>query len=323
MRYINCASAGDANVMALAEGPVPSLQAGELLIRVHAAGVNRPDILQRRGLYPMPAGVNPVLGLEVAGEVVAVADDVMNHRVGDRVCALTNGGGYAEYCAVPSGQCLSIPAGVSMTQAAAIPEAFFTVWANLLQLARVQPGERVLIHGGSSGIGSTALLLGQELGWHCYATAGSDEKCQFIEDLGASALNYRAADFDQQLLALTDGVDVVLDMVGAAYLEQHLKVLNDDGRLVIIGAMGGVSSMINIMPIMLKRLTLTGSTLRARSSQQKAIIADELRQQIWPALAAGRCLPIIDSEFALADVASAHRRMESGTHMGKLVLTLR
>lgn len=324
MRFIDCPTAGDPEVMVLSDGPMPSLNAGEVLIRVHAAGVNRPDILQRRGLYPMPAGVNPVLGLEVAGEVIAIANDVQTLSVGDRVCALTNGGGYAEYCAVPAGQCLAIPVGLSMLQAAAIPETFFTVWANLVHLGRARRGERVLIHGGSSGIGTTALLLGRELGLQCFATAGSAEKCQLIERLGGIAVNYREQDFAKVILQHSNGngIDVILDMVGASYLEQNISLLAHDGRLVMIGMMGGITASLNLMPIMLKRLTLTGSTLRARSSSEKAAIAEQLHQQVWPALSAGRCLPIIDQAFALTDVVDAHRRLESGNSMGKIVLSL-
>lgn len=324
MRFIDCPTAGDPEVMIVRHGARPTLAAGEVLIHVHAAGVNRPDILQRRGLYPMPAGVNPVLGLEVAGEIVAMAPDVSGWQIGDHVCALTNGGGYADYCAVPAGQCLPVPAGLSMQQAAAIPETFFTVWANLIQLGHARAGERVLIHGGSSGIGTTALLLGRELGLQCFATAGTKEKCQLIEGLGGVAVNYREHDFAQTILKLSNdqGVDVVLDIVGANYLEQNLRLLAKDGRLVIIGMMGGISATLNLMPIMLKRLHITGSTLRARSSAEKAAIAEQLRAHIWPALTAGRCLPIIDQVFPLARVADAHRHLESGDGMGKVVLSL-
>lgn len=306
----------------LIEGPRPVLQAGEVLIRVHAAGINRPDILQRRGLYPLPAGVNPVLGLEVAGEITAVAADVSEWRVGDSVCALTNGGGYAEYCAVPAGQCLPIPRGLSMTQAAALPETFFTVWANLVELGQARRGDRVLIHGGSSGIGTTALLLANELGLTCFATAGNAEKCALIERLGGTAINYREQAFAEAILATGEGVDVVLDIVGGNCLDDNLRVLKPDGRLVIIGVMGGLHANINLMPILLKRLHITGSTLRLRSVTEKATIAAQLRTRIWPALAAGRCLPVIDAVYALADVAAAHRRLESGAGMGKLVMTL-
>lgn len=324
MRFVDCAAVGDPEVMIIRHGALPTLAAGEVLINVHAAGVNRPDILQRRGLYPMPAGVNPVLGLEVAGEIVAITPDVSGWQLGDRVCALTNGGGYADYCAVPSGQCLPMPIGLSMQQAAAIPETFFTVWANLIQLGHARAGERVLIHGGSSGIGTTALLLGRELGLRCFATAGSKEKCQLIEDLGGVAVNYREHDFAEAIVQLSDGkgVDVILDIVGANYLEQNLRLLANDGRLVIIGMMGGISATLNLMPIMLKRLQITGSTLRARSSAQKAAIAEQLHARVWPALAAGRCLPVIDQVFPLARVADAHRHLESGAGMGKVVLSL-
>lgn len=313
---------GDASVLQLRQAPVPRPQPGEVLIRVQAAGINRPDILQRLGRYPMPPGVTPVPGLEVAGEIAAVGEGVLRFSPGDRVCALTNGGGYAAYCVVPAGQCLPVPDGMTAIQAAAVPETFFTVWANLFQMGRAQPGDSVLIHGGSSGIGTTALMLCREFGMRAFATAGSDDKCRAITQLGGEAINYRQQDFAETVLAGTQGrgVDVILDIMGASYLAGNVTALARDGRLVVIGFMGGTAAPLDLQSLVLKRGVITGSTMRARSAQEKADIASDLHTRVWPALAAGRCLPVIHHVFPLAAVADAHRMMESGEHIGKIVL---
>lgn len=313
---------GDASVMQLHQAPVPQPQPGQVLVRVQAAGINRPDVLQRQGKYPMPPGVNPIPGLEVAGTVVAIGAGVTQFSPGDRVCGLTNGGGYAEYCIVPVGQCLPVPANMTATQAAAVPETFFTVWANLFQMGRTQTGDIVLVHGGTSGIGTTALMLCREFGARALATAGSDDKCRAIEQLGAEAINYRQQDFAEVVLAKTGGrgVDVILDIMGGSYLAGNVAALARDGRLVVIGLMGGRTAELDLQLLMLKRGVITGSTLRARSTEEKAAIASALLARVWPALSAGRCLPIIHRVFPLAEVADAHRMMESGEHIGKIVL---
>lgn len=318
--YIN--TPGAPEVLQLRSAPLPVLGEREVLIRVHAAGVNRPDVVQRLGQYPMPAGANPIPGLEVAGEIVAVGRAVQQFSVGDMVCALSNGGGYAEYCAVPAGQCLLVPPGVSMLQAAAIPETFFTVWANLFELGAASKGQRVLIHGGTSGIGSTALMLCQAFGIQAFATVGDAQKCDEVRKLGGVPINYREEDFATQILAATgaQGVDIILDIIGAAYLEQNIKALTHGGRLVIIGMMGGaVADKFSLLPIMMKKAQITGSLMRPRSAEEKAMIAQALRQNVWPLLAAGQCLPLIDSVFPLAQAAQAHYRMQ-GKHIGKIVL---
>ena len=324
MRYIEMQGAGGAEVMKLAEGLVPVPQAGEVLIRVAAAGINRPDIAQRMGQYPVPAGASPVLGLEVAGEISALGPQTHMYKIGDRVCALTNGGGYAEYCTVPETQCLPWPQGYDAVRAAALPETYFTVWANLFQLGRVSAGERVLVHGASSGIGVTALQLAHEFGAEVYGTVGSDDKRAACLKLGTTAvINYRTTDFAAAIAELTagQGVDVVLDMVGAAYFERNLRSLRTGGRLVVIAFLGGAKvEQFDLIPLMLRRLTVTGSTMRARTNAQKHAIADELRHKVWPVLAQGRCAPVIHSVFPLASVAAVHRLMESSQHIGKIVL---
>lgn len=303
--------------------PVPSPSAGELLIRVEAAGVNRADVIQRMGRYPMPPGANPTLGLEIAGAVVAIGNDVAGFALGDKVCGLTNGGGYAEYCLLPSGQALPRLPELGPIEAAAIPEAFFTVWANLFRLGKAAAGNQVLIHGGTSGIGTSALMLCREFGIHAFATAGNEQKCVAIRGLGAEAINYRAEDFTQAVLDRTEGrgVDVILDIVGGAYFERNIAALARDGRLVVIGFLGGTTvERVDLQALVLKRALVTGSTLRARSAGEKAEIADDLRAKVWPALAAGRCLPIIHAVFPLARAADAHRLLEAGKHVGKIVL---
>ena len=325
MRHI-AHEAGGPELMRMATGPVPTPKAGELLIRVEAAGVNRPDVQQRKGAYPPPPGASPLLGLEVAGEVVALGDGVEGFTVGDKVCALANGGGYAEYCSAPAGQCLPWPTGYDAIRAAALPETYFTVWANLFQLGRLQPGERALVHGGTSGIGVTAIQLAHEFGSRVYATAGTREKCDACLRFGAdAAINYKEADFAASIKEFTEGkgVDVVLDMVGGAYAAQNLRCLAMDGRLVLIAFLGGSKAEgLDLTPIMVRRLTVTGSTMRPRTAAQKAAIATALRETVWPVLEAGRCGPVIHAVFPLEKADEAHRLMESSTHVGKIMLSV-
>ena len=311
---------------ALVPGDVPSPHpaAGEVLVRVEAAGVNRADVLQRMGRYPLPPGASPILGLEVAGEVVELGDGVNAFVVGDRVCALTNGGGYAEYCTVPAGQTLHIPSGMDAVHAAAIPETYFTVWANLFEMGRARQGDTVLIHGGTSGIGTTALMLCGELGIRAIATAGSEAKCAVIRELGAEAINYREQDFVGAVRERTDGrgVDVILDIVGASYFDRNIAALAMDGRLVIIAFLGGAKvKEVGLHSIVAKRAVVTGSLLRPRTGDEKAAIADALHANVWPLIETGRMKPIIDTTVPLADAAKAHALMESSSHIGKIVLT--
>jgi NADPH2:quinone reductase len=326
MTYIETAGAGGPEVLQLATGPVPVPGADEVLIHVHAAGVNRPDVAQRSGSYPPPPGASPILGLEVAGQVVAVGDQVTTLAVGDQVCALTNGGGYAAYCVAPAPQCLPWPSGYDAVRAAALPETAFTVWANLFQLGRLSPGETALIHGGTSGIGVTAIQLAHEFGAKVFTTAGTDEKCAACLKLGAdAAINYRTHDFAAEVRTLTEGrgVDVILDMVGGPYTVRNIRSLGMDGRLVIIAVLQGSKvEQFDLVPVMVRRLTVTGSTMRPRTTAQKGAIAAELRTKVWPVLDAGRCPPVIHATFPLAQVAEAHRLMEASTHIGKIILTL-
>ncbi|MGY2254768.1 NAD(P)H-quinone oxidoreductase [Pseudomonas reactans] len=319
MTLIEITTPGGPEVLKPRQVPLPSPVAGEILIRVHAAGVNRPDALQRAGKYPMKPGMSPIPGLEVAGEVVALGDGVTEYVVGDKVCALTNGGGYAQYCAVPASQALPVPEGMGWIQAAAIPETFFTVWANLFGIGGAHNGQRVLIHGGTSGIGTTALMLCREFGIQAFATAGSEEKCAAIRALGAEAINYREQDFAQVIG--DQGVNVILDIMGASYLNNNLKALAMDGRLVMLGFLGGAkANEVDLLTILGKRAIVTGSLLRARTKDEKAAIADQLREHVWPVLSAGRCLPMIDQVFDYTQADQAHARMEGGDHIGKIVL---
>ncbi|CRM90281.1 Beta-ketoacyl-acyl-carrier-protein synthase I [Pseudomonas sp. 22 E 5] len=319
MTLIEITTPGGPEVLKPRQVPLPSPVAGEILIRVHAAGVNRPDALQRAGKYPMKPGMSPIPGLEVAGEVVALGDGVTEYAVGDKVCALTNGGGYAQYCAVPASQALPVPEGMDWIQAAAIPETFFTVWANLFGIGGAHKGQRVLIHGGTSGIGTTALMLCREFGIQAFATAGSEEKCAAIRALGAEAINYREQDFAQVIG--DQGVNVILDIMGASYLNNNLKALAMDGRLVMLGFLGGAkANEVDLLTILGKRAIVTGSLLRARTKDEKAAIADQLREHVWPVLSAGRCLPMIDQVFDYTQADQAHARMEGGDHIGKIVL---
>ncbi|MEX5560770.1 NAD(P)H-quinone oxidoreductase [Pseudomonas rhodesiae] len=323
MTLIEITTPGGPEVLQPRQAAVPVAGPGEILIRVHAAGVNRPDALQRAGKYPMKPGMNPLPGLEVAGEVAALGDGVTEYALGDRVCALTNGGGYAQFCAVPAGQALPIPEGMDWIQAAAVPETFFTVWANLFGLGDAHTGQRVLIHGGTSGIGTTALMLCREFGIHAFATAGSADKCAAIATLGGEPINYREQDFADVIAEQTDGhgVDVILDIMGASYLNNNLKSLAMDGHLVMLGFLGGGKAHdVDLLSILSKRAVITGSLLRARTGAEKAAIADQLREYIWPVLSAGRCLPIIDKVYPYTDAAQAHARMEGGDHIGKIVL---
>ncbi|WP_130911102.1 NAD(P)H-quinone oxidoreductase [Pseudomonas sp. Sample_9] len=323
MTRIEITEPGGPEVLQARRVPLPTVAEGQVLIRVHAAGINRPDALQRAGKYPMKPGMDPIPGLEVAGEVVALGPGVTRFAVGDRVCALTNGGGYAEYCAVPAGQTLPVPDGVDWVQAAAIPETFFTVWANLFGLGGAKAGQRVLIHGGTSGIGTTALMLCREFGIEAFATAGSPEKCAAISKLGGQPINYREEDFAKVIAEKTanQGVNVILDIMGGSYLNGNISALAMDGRLVMLGFLGGArANDVDLLAILGKRAVVTGSLLRARTAAEKAAIADQLHEHVWPALSAGRCLPIIDKVYPMADAAQAHARMEGGDHIGKIVL---
>ncbi|QVN03646.1 NAD(P)H-quinone oxidoreductase [Pseudomonas rhodesiae] len=323
MTLIEITTPGGPEVLQPRQEAVPEAGPGEILVRVHAAGVNRPDALQRAGKYPMKPGMSPIPGLEVAGEVVALGDGVSEYAIGDKVCALTNGGGYAQFCAVPAGQALPIPEGMDWIQAAAVPETFFTVWANLFGLGDAHTGQRVLIHGGTSGIGTTALMLCREFGIQAFATAGSADKCAAIAKLGAEPINYREQDFADVIAQQTDGhgVDVILDIMGASYLNNNLKSLAMDGHLVMLGFLGGGKAHdVDLLSILAKRAVITGSLLRARTGAEKAAIAEQLREYIWPVLTAGRCLPIIDKVYPYTDAAQAHARMEGGDHIGKIVL---
>ena len=325
MRFVDLPSFGGPEVMTIARKPLPVLKPGEILVRVEAAGVNRPDVAQRQGTYPPPKDASPILGLEISGEVVDVAPGVMEFSIGNKVCGLANGGGYAEYCALPAGQALRFPNGYDAVRAAAIPETFFTVWANLFQMAGLTEGESVLIHGGSSGIGTRAIQLARAFGATAYATAGSKEKCEACEKLGAKrAINYKEENFAEVIKTETEhGVDIILDMIGAAYLEKNLASLARDGCLSIIAFLGGaVAEKANLAPIMVKRLTVTGSTMRPRTAEEKRAIRDDLLSQVWPLLDEGTVAPVIYRTFSFDDVVEAHRLMETSDHIGKIMLQL-
>ncbi len=325
MTAIDPEKPGGPEVLVAVERPVPAPKPGEVLIRVAAAGVNRPDVLQRLGLYPMPPGAPTVMGLEVAGEIVAVGDDTPRWQVGDRVCALVAGGGYAQYCVAPAGQCLPIPAGWSATDAAGLPETWFTVWSNVAMRGRAAAGETMLVHGGTSGIGVTAIQAARVIGMTVIVTAGSAEKCAAALRLGADhAIDYKAHDFVAEVAALTGGrgVDLVLDMVGGDYVPRNLACLTDEGRHVSIAFQKGPRADLDLTAVMRKRLTLTGSMLRPRPVAFKAAVAAELEAHVWPWLADGRLQPVTDSVLPLARAADAHRRMEAGEHVGKIVLAV-
>jgi NADPH2:quinone reductase len=324
MRFVTVDQPGPPEALRLSVGPVPTPAANEVLVRVHAAGVNRPDVMQRQGKYPPPPGASPVIGLEVAGEVVAVGSEVAGIATGDRVTALTNGGGYAEYCTVPATQCLPWPTGYDAIRAAALPETYFTVWANLFHHGRLARGETVLVHGGTSGIGVTAIQLAREFGARVFATAGSDTKCAACEQFGAEgAINYRTEDFAERVRALTSGagVNVVLDIIGAPYFERNISLLAMDGRLVLVSVMQGARvDHFDLARVMQRRLVITGSTMRPRTSAEKGALASTLRERVWPVLSAGRCGPPVYATFDLGEAAAAHRLMESSEHIGKIVL---
>ncbi|MFS2024288.1 NAD(P)H-quinone oxidoreductase [Massilia sp. CT11-137] len=323
MRAIEIVQPGGPEVLKLCERPVPQLKPGEILIRVHAAGVNRPDVFQRLGQYPVPPGASDLPGLEVAGEIVDGDLGDSGFRKGDLVCALVQGGGYAEYCAAPLAQCLPVPQGLTALEAAALPETFFTVWSNVFQRAALGEGETLLVQGGSSGIGTTAIQLAKALGHRVFATAGSADKCRACEDLGAErAINYKTEDFAPIVKELTGGkgVDVVLDMVGGDYVAREVSCLADDGRIVIIALLGGAKANVDLGQVLRRRLTITGSTLRPRPVAFKAQIARELRERVWPLLAAGQIKPVIYKTFPLEEAAAAHTLMESSAHVGKIML---
>lgn len=325
MRAIAITKPGGPEVLQMTEIATPTPAQSEILIHVEAAGVNRPDTIQRMGFYAPPPGSPDTPGLEVAGQVVAIGAGVTLWAVGDRVCALVGGGGYAEYCLAHESHALPVPHGFNAIEAAGLPETFFTVWTNVFERGALKGGESVLIHGGSSGIGTTAIQLAKIFGARVFATAGSAEKCAACVKLGAdAAINYREQDFVAEVKALTEkrGVDVILDMVGGDYIPRNIEAAARDGRIVSIAFLNGSVAEVNFMPVMLKRLTLTGSTLRPRSIAEKAGIADALREKVWPLLDAGRVKPLIDATFPLEEAAKAHVLMEKSTHIGKIVLTL-
>jgi NADPH2:quinone reductase len=325
MTAIEISAPGGPDVLKPKLLPTPTPGVGQMLVKVAAAGVNRPDLAQRSGAYPPPPGASPLPGLEVAGEVVLLGEGVARWRPGDKVCALVNGGGYAEYCVVEEVQALPIPAGLDLIRAAAIPETFFTVWANVFERGRLAAGEWILVHGGSSGIGTSAIQLAKAFGAKVIATAGSSEKCAACRELGAErAVNYRSEDFVKACQEVTEGrgVDVILDMVAGSYTERNILAAAEDGRIVQIAVLGGANVSLNIARLMMKRLTLTGSTLRPRSRTFKGALATALEAKVWPLLASGKVAVVLDSTFPLLKAAEAHRRLEAGHHIGKVVLTV-
>lgn len=323
MRAIEITQPGKPDVLQLCERPVPVLKAGEVLIKVHAAGINRPDVLQRLGKYPVPPGASDLPGLEVAGEIVDGDYAAAGFAKGDMVCALVQGGGYAEYCTAPAEQCLPVPQGLSPLEAASLPETFFTVWSNVFDRAQLGPGESLLVQGGSSGIGVTAIQLASALGHRVFATAGSDEKCRACEQLGAErGINYRSEDFAAVVKEMTGGrgVDVILDMVAGDYIPREIDCLADDGRIALIALLKGAKAEIDLGQVLRRRLSISGSTLRPRPVAFKAAIARSLRERVWPLLEQGKLKPVIYRSFPLARAAEAHALMESSTHVGKIVL---
>jgi putative PIG3 family NAD(P)H quinone oxidoreductase len=325
MTAIEIREPGGPEVLVPAKRPVPEPAEGEVLIRTAAAGVNRPDVLQRLGGYPPPPGASDIPGLEIAGGVVALGPGVTDLAIGDQVTALVTGGGYAEYCTAPAPQCLPIPEGLSLVEAACLPETFFTVWTNVFDRGGLQSGEAFLVHGGSSGIGTTAIQLAKAFGARVFATAGSAEKCRACENLGAErAIDYRKEDFVQIVKEATGkkGVDVILDMVGGDYVQRNISALAPDGRLCYIAFLGGSKAAVDLLPMMLKRITISGSTLRARPVAFKGAVAQNLRDKVWPRIAAGEIRPVVHGTFPLAEAAEAHRLMESSAHIGKIALKI-
>ena len=325
MRAVEITQPGKPDVLKIGTRAVPQPKAGEVLIKVAAAGINRPDVLQRTGNYPVPPGASDIPGLEIAGSVAALGAGAGGWRVGDAVCALVQGGGYAEYCTAPAPQCLPFPKGLSAIEAASLPETFFTVWSNVFDRAGLKAGETLLVQGGSSGIGVTAIQMAKALGHQVFATAGSAEKCAACVRLGADrAINYKTEDFAAIVKDATGGrgVDVILDMVAGDYVDRELKCLADDGRIVLIAFLGGSKATLNLNDLLRRRLTLTGSTLRPRPVEFKGAIANQLRERVWPLIATGKIKPVICQTFPLADAARAHELMESGAHIGKIVLTV-
>jgi NADPH:quinone reductase len=321
MKAIEIRQHGGPDVLQITELPIPEIAPGQLLVKVHAAGVNRPDVLQRLGNYAPPPGAPSTPGLEIAGEVIKLGVGCKRFTIGDKVCGLVPGGGYAEFCAVAEDNCLPVPNGLSMIEAAGIPETYFTVWTNAFDRGRLQPSESFLVHGGSSGIGTTAIMLAKAFGAQVIATAGSDEKCAACMKLGADlAINYKTTDFVAELQNRKMAPDVILDMVGGSYIARNIKIANRDARIVQIAFQQGSSVEVDLLPLMLKRLTLTGSTLRPRSVAEKAEIARSLEDKVWPLLIQGKCKPLIYKTFPLHQAAAAHRLMESSQHIGKIIL---
>lgn len=325
MKAVEISTPGGPEVLVVTERPIPQPQGGEVLIKVSAAGINRPDVFQRKGAYPAPPGASDIPGLEVAGEIVGGDASVGGFSVGDKVCALLAGGGYAEYCTVPVQQCLPIPDGLSEVEAAGVPETYFTVWSNVFDRGALGKGETLLVHGGASGIGTTAIQLAKAMGHKVFATAGSDERVRKVQELGADlGINYRTQDFVEEIKKATDGrgVNVILDMVAGEYINRNLKCLADDGRAVIIALLGGAKATIDAGQILRRRLTVTGSTLRPRPVAFKGAIARNLRQHVWPLFAEGKIRPVVHATFPLAQVADAHAMMDAGEQIGKIILTM-
>ena len=325
MKAIEISQPGGPEVLTLVERPKPELKPGQVLIKVKAAGINRPDVFQRQGSYPPPSDASDLPGLEVAGEIVEGDVSGTNFKIGDMVCALTPGGGYAEYCAAPAGNCLPIPEGLSLVEAATLPETYFTVWSNVFDRGQLKKGETLLVHGGASGIGTTAILLARAFGHTVYATVGSDERVAAVEALGATkGINYKTQDFVEEIKTLTNGrgVDVILDMVAGEYINRNLQCLAEDGRTVIIAQLGGSKATINSNMLMRRRLTVTGSTLRPRTPEFKTEIARALEANVWPLFGSGQLKPVVYATFPFADVQKAHAMMDAGEQIGKIVLTL-
>jgi NADPH:quinone reductase len=325
MKVVHIAAPGGPEQLQLSTRATPKPGDGEVLVRVEAAGVNRPDVMQRQGRYPPPPGASDLPGMEIAGEIVSLGSNVSGLAVGDKICSLLPGGGYAAYAVAAAPLCMPIPQGMSMVEAAAIPETFMTVWTNLFERGRCKAGDTVLVHGGTSGIGTTAIQLANVLGAKVYATAGSEDKARACEKLGAvRGIDYRKEDFVEVIRAATQGygIDVTLDMVAGSYVPRNIDIAAVEGRIVTISTLGGTKAELNMVPVMMKRLTLTGSTLRARTVAQKAAVADAMRQNVWPLIAAGKVKPVIFKTFPLAEASEAHRLMETSNHIGKIVLTL-